>query len=250
MERCDIEAVSAFIDGELPEESAARLCGHIENCPSCRALRDDLTALKEGFAALGVPAPDTLAPGVMYKISLPGDPPRKNRMLRSLVAIAACAAAVFIITRVPGTEKFLAPRQIEDTVNLFGAESAMFAPAPGGGAEARDEANDPQSAPFPAEDMAEGDSVLRDAQASPAAFAGEAEGFGYEEFLELLSMNRMEYEELDSPLEEREMLYGTRFIKIGKEPHETIVYTFGGLPVVLYIGDNEIGILRGALELP
>ncbi|MCL1806117.1 MAG: zf-HC2 domain-containing protein [Oscillospiraceae bacterium] len=99
MERCDIEAIVAFIDGELPLPDAARLREHLKECPSCGALYEDLTAMQDGFQAMEVEPPDTLARGVVYKMSLGDDPPRKSRVLRSLFAVAACVAAVLLITR-------------------------------------------------------------------------------------------------------------------------------------------------------
>ena len=103
MERCDAEAISAMTDGELPEESAARLREHLEACPRCRVLADDLAALKDGFAALDAEPPDTLAPGIIYKIGLGGEPPRSRRIVRSLIGVAACLIAALVISRtVPG----------------------------------------------------------------------------------------------------------------------------------------------------
>ncbi|MDR0294047.1 MAG: zf-HC2 domain-containing protein [Oscillospiraceae bacterium] len=99
MEHCDIENLSAFIDGELPEESAVHVRAHLEHCPSCRALADDFAALKDGFAALETKPPDTLAPGVMYKIGLGAELPRVRRVITSLVGVAACLIAVLIIAR-------------------------------------------------------------------------------------------------------------------------------------------------------
>jgi len=89
---CDIEAISMFIDGELPEMDAARLRGHLSECPSCRALLKDLTAVKEGFALLDDDPPDTLLPGILYKIELGEEPPRRRRIIGSLAGVAACAA--------------------------------------------------------------------------------------------------------------------------------------------------------------
>jgi anti-sigma factor RsiW len=96
---CNIEDISVYIDGEMPEAEAACLRGHLAECPSCSALYNDLSALRDGFDCLDVPPPDTLAPGIMYKIGLGGEPSRTARIVRSLVAVAACLVAVLVISR-------------------------------------------------------------------------------------------------------------------------------------------------------
>ncbi len=99
MNKCDIEAVSALLDGELPEAEAARLLAHIEECPSCRALYQDLAALREGFAELETPSPDTFLPGTVYRYGLGQEPPRSRRVIASLLGIAACLVAVLVISQ-------------------------------------------------------------------------------------------------------------------------------------------------------
>jgi hypothetical protein len=96
---CNIENISVYLDGEMPEAEAARLRGHLEECPSCRALYQDLSALQDGFAGLERKPPDTLAPGVMYKIGLGDEPSRAGNIIRRLVAVAACLAAALLVSR-------------------------------------------------------------------------------------------------------------------------------------------------------
>lgn len=95
---CDAEAISALIDGELPESNAADLLSHMETCPSCRALHDDFLAMRDGFEAIAIDPPDTLAPGIRYKVELGGDPPRSRRIIGSLIGVAACLIAALFIS--------------------------------------------------------------------------------------------------------------------------------------------------------
>ncbi|MDR1692933.1 MAG: zf-HC2 domain-containing protein [Oscillospiraceae bacterium] len=98
MNRCDIEAVSALLDGELSETDAALLREHMEDCPSCRALYQDFLAMRDGFAGLEENAPDTLVPGTVYRYGLGEEPPRRRRVVASLLGVAACLAAVWLVS--------------------------------------------------------------------------------------------------------------------------------------------------------
>ena len=99
MKDCNIESISAFIDGEMPESEAALLREHMQECPSCMDIYQDLSAIRDGFADLERLPPDTLAPGIMYKIGLGEEPSRTGRAVRSLVAVAACLIAVIVLSR-------------------------------------------------------------------------------------------------------------------------------------------------------
>ncbi len=99
MSSCNIEAISALLDGELPEDEAALLFAHMEECPACRVLYQDFTALRDGFTELETQPPDTFVPGTVYRIGLGEEPPRRRRVIASLLGVAACLAAVFVISQ-------------------------------------------------------------------------------------------------------------------------------------------------------
>jgi hypothetical protein len=123
MTLCNIENISVYLDGELPKNDAALLRAHLEECSSCAALYRDLSLMQKGFSVLDVSPPDTLLPGVMYKVSLGEDPPRLRRVVRQLIAVAACLIVVLIASKVvspneqpdtsPESEIFLAVGQPE-----------------------------------------------------------------------------------------------------------------------------------------
>jgi hypothetical protein len=130
MAGCDIEAISALTDGELSEDAASSLHRHLDECPSCRALLEDFKALRQGLGGLDAEPPDTLMPGILYKIDLGEDPPRKGRVIKSLIAVAACAAVVFFIMR-PET-----PTDPEVSGDAGNAYWEMSADAPGAAPDA------------------------------------------------------------------------------------------------------------------
>lgn len=63
-----LQAMSARLDGELPEDEARALDAHLRECAPCRALMAELTELDDGLKTLSVEPPETLAPGVMRAI--------------------------------------------------------------------------------------------------------------------------------------------------------------------------------------
>ena len=46
------EQISAFLDGDLDQTESEATAVHLEQCPDCRATRDEMTALMGGLAAL------------------------------------------------------------------------------------------------------------------------------------------------------------------------------------------------------
>ena len=137
MTRCDIENISAYLDGEMPENDAAQLRAHLAECSSCAALYRDLSVMQKGFSDLNVPTPDTLAPGIMYKVNLGGDPPRIRRVIRQLIAVAACLIVVLVASKVVSPnelpdapeerEAYLAAGQPESAgIEIFGNFDGEF----------------------------------------------------------------------------------------------------------------------------
>ncbi len=50
--KCDVERLSALVDGDLSARKAARVRAHAEGCPSCKRALADLETMKRGLGAL------------------------------------------------------------------------------------------------------------------------------------------------------------------------------------------------------
>lgn len=103
MQECEaaLELISAQLDGELTAEEAARLEAHLAQCPQCRALLADLTALHEAMPRQEVPPPAGLKDGVMARIAaetpIPFAPPaRKKVRWKAWASLAAVLAIVLV----------------------------------------------------------------------------------------------------------------------------------------------------------
>jgi hypothetical protein len=235
MRPCDIEAISALIDGELAESDAARLRVHLEECPSCRALMDDLTAIKEGFALIETDPPDTLLPGILYKAELGDEPSRPRRVIGSLMrvaAIAACVAVVLIVTRngdLPQTFDEGSPAA-EDR----GSDSQWAASAGGNGSVEWNMPKDMQAAPPPGGlETMDGDMELA---------GGGGAYYGYATLLSLLDERGLTYEELEEAPDDMDDIAarsaGARYIRIGGPPFEVYNFYDGDQLIVLYAGKD------------
>ncbi len=92
------EHLSAWLDGEVPEELKPRLADHLASCAVCRG---ELAALERLEAALGeleVPAPRGVAAGVRRRFPRPGSPWRQS------LALAACLVlGIFLGGSLTGT---------------------------------------------------------------------------------------------------------------------------------------------------
>ena len=89
--------MSAWLDGELSEREEQQMKEHLEQCPECRALMEQLQALHTSFSDLEeIPAPEGFAEGVMERIARESKPKVvplfKRPQIRALGALAACAA--------------------------------------------------------------------------------------------------------------------------------------------------------------
>ena len=96
-ERC-LEQLSARLDGELPAGEAAELEAHLAQCPSCRALAQQLEQLHGDFPALEeLEAPAGFAQGVMDRVRTERPAGRliplfRRPQFKALAGLAACAA--------------------------------------------------------------------------------------------------------------------------------------------------------------
>lgn len=89
-----LQAMSARLDGELPEDEARALDAHLRECAPCRALMAELTELDDGLKTLSVEPPETLAPGVMRAIRAETAKKQKKRTPHITTWLIAGAAAL------------------------------------------------------------------------------------------------------------------------------------------------------------
>lgn len=98
MRDCDnyIELSALLIDGHLSEGEEAALRAHMIECADCRKRVAEYTAIHDAFA-LAEP-PDTLVPGVIYKLGLPKRKTGIRRFIpRGFALAAACVAVILLI---------------------------------------------------------------------------------------------------------------------------------------------------------
>lgn len=99
---CDryMELLSARSDGALTEEEERELEDHLTNCPDCRAVGAQLSALQEAFPELeeAATAPEGFTQGVMDRIRASEAPKIiplwKRPQVRALAGLAACLVLV------------------------------------------------------------------------------------------------------------------------------------------------------------
>lgn len=80
------EHLSAWLDGEAPEELHGAVAAHLAECPACRAELKVLERLDAALAGLESPAPRGLAEKVRQQLPRPASPWRQS------LALAACLA--------------------------------------------------------------------------------------------------------------------------------------------------------------
>ena len=94
---CDkhLERLSVWMDGALTQEEERELREHLARCPSCREVREQLSALRDGFGELEeTEPPKGFARGVMERIREEARPKViplfKRPQFRALAGLAAC----------------------------------------------------------------------------------------------------------------------------------------------------------------
>ena len=68
---CDkyLERLSVWLDGALTQEEERELSEHLARCPSCWEMREQLSALRDGFGELEESeAPEGFTQGVMERV--------------------------------------------------------------------------------------------------------------------------------------------------------------------------------------
>lgn len=98
------DLLSASLDGELTVQQEAEVQSHLAQCPSCRALMEDLTAIHEGCGGLETAPPPELTRRILEHL-----PPQKASKPTKIIywkRWGAMAAAVCLIAlaawRIPG----------------------------------------------------------------------------------------------------------------------------------------------------
>ena len=85
-----LDLISARLDGELTQQEDAQLTAHLQECPACRAIADDMNALHSVLPDLGaVDAPAELSQTVMRKIKAERAAARRH-VVRRISGLAAC----------------------------------------------------------------------------------------------------------------------------------------------------------------
>jgi anti-sigma factor RsiW len=92
------EHLSAWLDGEVPEELKPGLADHLAGCTACRAELAALARLDAALGELEAPAPRGVAAGVRRRLSRPASPWRQS------LALAACLVlGIFLGGSLTGT---------------------------------------------------------------------------------------------------------------------------------------------------
>lgn len=95
-----LELLSARLDGELNQTEEQAVQAHLEQCPECRALWEQISALQFSLDDLEtIPAPEDFAQGVMARVRQESRRPKvvplwKHRQVKALMGVAACAALI------------------------------------------------------------------------------------------------------------------------------------------------------------
>lgn len=178
---CDqfLELLSARLDGALTEEEERELEAHLANCPDCRAVGAQLSALQGAFPELEEDAPpEGFARGVMDRIRASEVPKIiplwKRPQFRALAGLAACLVLVAGLYRASQPVHFEKTIKMDVTARSFSQDAltqetdgaASLEEVPQIAAYAAPEAtygvtSDMQkAAPNPAEDGLEDDRLL------------------------------------------------------------------------------------------
>ncbi len=93
------EQLSALLDGELNAEERAQLQAHLDGCPRCRALLEELRQTDAAMADLRQPPPADFAQGVLDRI---GQNAARTKQKKRFRLAGTCAAAAAVLGLVIG----------------------------------------------------------------------------------------------------------------------------------------------------
>jgi len=89
--------ISAKLDGALTKQEDDALQAHLEHCPECRRVLQELTDAENGIHELQADPPDTLVPGVMKKIRREREKRAERKGFFWSAGVLVSAAAVLAI---------------------------------------------------------------------------------------------------------------------------------------------------------
>jgi anti-sigma factor RsiW len=89
--------ISAKLDGTLSPAEEDALQAHLERCPDCRQVLQELTDAENGILELQADPPDTLVPGVMKKIRRAREKKAERKGFFWSAGVLASAAAVLAV---------------------------------------------------------------------------------------------------------------------------------------------------------
>ncbi len=87
--------IEAAVDDQLPQPDIDRLNLHMNECQQCRSLYQLDVSIHKGAAGLQVDAPETLLPGLMYRIR--NDKKQPRFAFGRFTTLAVAAAAVLLL---------------------------------------------------------------------------------------------------------------------------------------------------------
>ncbi len=131
-----------FVDGELTAAEMADVQAHLDTCPGCRAYVEDALEIRAAFPEVeDVEVPAGFAEGVMARIAAAPvkKQVRKNRLLKTVMPLAACLAVVIMVQKSPSLDK---------------ANGALFSAESSAPSAAMETAETPAAAPAAAAPMA------------------------------------------------------------------------------------------------
>lgn len=94
-----IEAISALVDGELPESDRTELERHLSSCGECRAVYGDFLAISAAMRKAEESAPHELADAIKIRSGPIMSIPRWKRLVGIAAAVAACVVFTLVLTR-------------------------------------------------------------------------------------------------------------------------------------------------------
>jgi anti-sigma factor RsiW len=91
--------LSAYVDGALTPEEATRIAAHLATCPACRAVAEDLRAVRSLVRSVPEPEPD---PGALARTLRHVEDSRIHRRSGwGAVWVAAAAAGLALLLQLP-----------------------------------------------------------------------------------------------------------------------------------------------------
>jgi len=98
MDCIDKKKISAYLDGELPDDERARIKTHLEECPACCAIAEELAAVTDALDVLEGLEPDPYSASRIKRLAAE----RKQRGWFGRALVPAAATAVVSLSLVVG----------------------------------------------------------------------------------------------------------------------------------------------------